>query len=303
MKNLIFLLSLLTFPLSSYAEKIKIASWNIAWLGSSENNPRIADDYKILARYAAQLDADVIALQEVEDATWANKVFGDKYEYFFSTRNNIQRVGFAVKKSSGYQVSAKEYDDLDVGSVRYGMDLTLTKNNKKLRMLGIHLKSGCFDIGLDTASIEAIRKDETISPDKKKYLINACSKLSKQSVILERWIDLRATENVPFIVLGDFNRRFSIDIANSYSEEQGLWQAIDDEKSEDLWSPTLKKNSKCWGGYYKDYIDHIVLDPKAKSQFINDSFKQIVFDETYSKELSKTLSDHCPISIVLDLEK
>ena len=57
----------------------------------------------------------------------------------------------------------------------------------------------------------------------------ACVKLSEQIKPLERWIDSRASEDVPFIVLGVFNRRFNHDITFEYSEESGLWQAIDDE--------------------------------------------------------------------------
>ena len=61
MKNILLLISLIALPLQ--AEVLKIASWNIAWLGSHEFNKRTADDYVQLAKYAAQLDADVIALQ------------------------------------------------------------------------------------------------------------------------------------------------------------------------------------------------------------------------------------------------
>ena len=66
------------------AEELKLASWNIAWLGSHEYNQRTAADYQQLARYAKQLDADVIALQEVESEFWARKVFGNDYDYYFS---------------------------------------------------------------------------------------------------------------------------------------------------------------------------------------------------------------------------
>ncbi|MFT6778415.1 MAG: endonuclease/exonuclease/phosphatase family metal-dependent hydrolase, partial [Paraglaciecola sp.] len=93
------------------------------------------DDYKQLASYASKLDADVIALQEVEDGEWASKVFGDQYDYYFSTRNYVQRVGVAVKKLSGYKVTSTEYKELDVGRVRHGMDITLTKDDKSLRLL------------------------------------------------------------------------------------------------------------------------------------------------------------------------
>jgi len=177
------------------------------------------------------------------------------------------------------------------------MDLTLTNGNKQLRLLAVHLKSGCFAKPLDNETV-------TSMPDSSKRKVKekrACTKLNKQIEPLESWIDERAKENIPFMVLGDFNRRFAIDIENVLAEDQGLWQAIDDEGNEDLWTPTLTKNSKCWGGYYKDYIDHIVLDPRAKTKFVKGSFSQLVFDGKYTKELSRSLSDHCPISIKLDL--
>ena len=290
MKLILLLITLIALPLQ--AEVLKIASWNIAWLGSHKYNKRMPADYLQLAKYATQLNADVIALQEVENGEWASKVFGDGYDYYFSTRGYVQRVGVAVKKSSGYKVTSTEYKALNVGRVRYGMDLTLTKGDKSLRLLAVHLKSGCFEKALDKQSVAAIGKERT-----KK----ACTKLTKQIKPLEAWIDDRATENIPFVVLGDFNRRFAIDIDKEYAEEQGLWQAIDDEGAENMWTPTLTKNSKCWGGYYKDYIDHIVLDPRAKDMFVDGSFKQLVFDGKYSKELSRALSDHCPISVEMKL--
>lgn len=281
----------------SDAQEVKISSWNIAWLGSHEYNERTAKDYALLAKYAKQLDADVIALQEVENEKWAKKVFGNEYDFYFSTKDWVQRVGIAVRKSSGYQVDAIEYKALDVGRVRNGMDVTLSKGDKKLRLLGVHLKSGCFAKPLDKKSVGAMPE----KTDKEIRAKEACTKLSNQMAPLEAWIDDRAKEQVPFAVLGDFNRRFVADVQKSYAENQGLWQAIDDEGNERLWTPTMFENSKCWGGYYKDYIDHIILDPRAKSKFVANSFEQLVFEGKYSRQLSNALSDHCPISVTLDL--
>lgn len=294
-KKTILLLSALSLPLASYAETLKVASWNLAWLGSHNFNHRTDADYEQLAMYANQLDADVIALQETESGYWASKVFGDDYDYYFSTRNNVQSVGVAVKKSSGYKVLFKEDKALGLdGSVRYGVDLTLSKGNKALRLLAVHLKSGCFDAPLDKSSVDAIG-------DTRKR--KSCAKLSRQIEPLESWIDSRATEPLPFIVLGDFNRRLGVDIDKGYSEEQGFWQAIDDEGEEDLWSPTVLDNaeSKCWGGYYKDYIDHIILSKAAKGMYVDNSFKQLIYQGRYSKDAANSLSDHCPISIELNL--
>lgn len=301
MKNAILIkISLLFILFSSsmtWAEEIKLASWNIAWLGSHEYNERTKADYKQLARYAKQLDADVIALQEVESEYWARKVFGNDYDYYFSSKDWVQRVGVAVKKSRGLTVAAKEYKALDVGKVRYGMDITLTKNDKTLHLLAVHLKSGCFVAPLDSSTVEAMPSS---SVKEEKYK-EACTKLSKQVAPLEQWIDLHAKQEVSYIVLGDFNRRFAQDIALNYSEDKGLWQALNDEGQEALWTPTATINSTCWGGYYKDYIDHIIFSPKAKESYVNDSFEQLVFKPKYSQKLSRSLSDHCPISVKVRL--
>ncbi|PKG82254.1 hypothetical protein CXF85_14950 [Colwellia sp. 75C3] len=278
-------------------DEIKVASWNIAWLGSHEYNKRTDADYQKLARYAKQLNADVIALQEVESEYWARKVFGNEYDYYFSTKDWVQRVGVAVKKSSGLKVTAKEYKALDVGKVRHGMDITLTKDDKTLHILAVHLKSGCFTAPLDNDSVEAM-PNTSIKEEKRK---EACTKLSKQIKPLEQWIDLHAEKSASYIVLGDFNRRFAQDIALKYPEDKGLWQALNDEGQEALWTPTATANSACWGGYYKDYIDHIIFSPKAKENYVDASFAQLIFKPKYTKELSRTLSDHCPISVKVKL--
>jgi endonuclease/exonuclease/phosphatase family metal-dependent hydrolase len=297
MHKTFLLLIFIALSLSNQAETLKIATWNIAWLGSHEYNERLPADYDELARYAKILDADVIALQEVESPKWAKKVFGDEYEYYFSTKDWVQRVGYAVKKSLPYKVESSEYKKLDVGRVRNGMDLTLSKGDKKLRLLAVHLKSGCFDKSLGSNELSSM-KYGTEKESKEKV---ACYTLSNQIKPLESWIDNRAKEDIPFILLGDFNRRFSIDIKKSRSETQGLWQALDDEGAEDMWAPTLTKNSECWGGYFKEYIDHIVLDPKARKQYVKNSFRQLVFAQKFTRKLSQNLSDHCPISIEIDM--
>jgi len=297
MKKLILttavLIAILFSSFITQADEIKIASWNIAWLGSHEYNERTEADYQKLSVYAKQLDADVIALQEVENEYWARKVFGDDYDYYFSTKDWVQRVGVAVKKSQGFTVTSKEYTALDIGKVRNGMDITLTRNGKTVRLLAVHLKSGCFVAPLDKRSVNAMPS----TSDKEVRRKEACDKLSKQIEPLENWIDLRAAEDSAYIVLGDFNRRFSQDIALKYPEDKGLWQALNDEGPEALWAPTTTLNSDCWGGYYKDYIDHFLFSPKAKESYIDDSFEQLVFKPKYTRELSQRLSDHCPISV------
>ena len=101
---LVFLVN--AFPAGASAAEIKIASWNIYWLTSEDPNHhrRKASDYVKLADYANDLDADVIALQEV-DAGFVRKVFPpQQYSIELSQRKDTrQRTGFAIRKGIRYR--------------------------------------------------------------------------------------------------------------------------------------------------------------------------------------------------------
>ena len=69
---------------------VKLATWNIENLRAEPEtglNPRTLEDYARLAAVAGRLDADVIALQEVENAAAAARVFpAEAYDFFLSRR-------------------------------------------------------------------------------------------------------------------------------------------------------------------------------------------------------------------------
>jgi endonuclease/exonuclease/phosphatase family metal-dependent hydrolase len=283
-------------PLNSFAQNLTIASWNIAWLGSHKYNQRSTTDYQSLAVYAKLLNADVIALQEVEDAYWAKKVFGEHYDYYFSSRESTQRVGVAIKKSAQVTVLVDEYKALDVKGVRYGLTVNLTRNGKQLTLLALHLKSGFFEYSLAKFNINAMPMGS--SKAKKKKL--ACALLASQKKVLEQWQQHQSNKNGAYIMLGDFNRRFAKEITSAKTPQQSLWQGLNDNTNGTLWAPTTSLNSKCWGGYFTDYIDHIVFNNIAKRLYREGSFKQWLYQEKYSRKRTRLLSDHCPISVTLN---
>jgi endonuclease/exonuclease/phosphatase family metal-dependent hydrolase len=281
MKTIRIILPLILIPLfylPAHSESLKIATWNIEHLRDSNNegpNSRKQVDYDRLAEYVAQLDADIVALQEVEGVEAAKRVFDPIiYNFFFSSRNDVQLTGFAVKKNLNI-IQNPDYSDLNVtGGLRHGTDITVNLNGESFRLLSVHLKSGCWG--------------DSITSNK-----SACIKLSKQLIELEEWIDARAAEQIPFIVLGDFNRR--MDIPND-----AFWPEIDDGNpaNADLSRVTEGKSSNCWDGEFPLYIDHIALDRIATKWVVDGSYKQLVYTE--DEDLKKKLSDHCPISIIID---
>ena len=260
--------------------ELKIATWNIEHLRAEENQgdvKRSQADYERLAEYAQELDADIIALQEVDGEEAAQRVFSpDEYDFFFSSRQNPQLTGFAVRNNIN-ATQNPDFTELGLdGSLRYGTDISVSHNGQDLRLLSIHLKSFCFDDPLDTNNRD-------------------CRKLNEQVDVLESWIDARATEDIPFIVLGDFNRRFD-------APRDDFWPEIDDSSpaNADLSRATEGHTSQCWNGRYPEYIDHIVLDKLAAEWQIEGSFAQLLFSAEDGRYEDK-LSDHCPISIELDL--
>lgn len=83
-----FLVAILAvFASPALAETIKFTTWNIEHLRAENNTGNVRrddDDFAALARYAANLDADVIALQEVDGPEAAARVFDpNEYDFFF----------------------------------------------------------------------------------------------------------------------------------------------------------------------------------------------------------------------------
>ena len=258
---------------------LRVASWNIEWLAARDGAgavPRRSADYERLRGYAERLDADVVALQEVEGAAAARRVFDPRrYEFLFAAGGgSVQRAGFAWKKT----LRVTPHPDfvaigLD-GRSRRAADITVHGAHGDLRLLSIHLKSGCASGRLD-------------GPDA------ACAMLREQAHRLEDWIDARAREAVPFAVLGDFNRRFTA--------KDPFWTGLDDgdPPEADLVDAGFGRHPPCWGGRYRQYIDHIVLSRTAATWLVPNSFAQQVYDPG-DEGSAAVLSDHCPILALLD---
>ncbi len=182
-----------------------------------------------------------------------------------------------------------------MNNVRYGLTVNITRNGKQLTLLALHLKSGCFDYSLAKSSIDGMPEGNSKAKNKKL----ACTILASQKKVLEQW-QQQFNENAAFIILGDFNRRFATEISLAKTPQQGLWQGLNANTAGELWAPTTSLNSKCWGGYFKDYIDHIVFNTAAKKFYRDGSFKQWLYQEKYSRKRTRLLSDHCPISVTLN---
>lgn len=283
-------LALAALPVAAAgATELKLATWNIAWLtlrppGDPEvprgQVPRTLADLAGLAAYARRLDADVVALQEVDGPEAAAAVFDPAtYAFFFAREDDVQRTGFAVRRT----LRATQNEDLAALdtrprarlSLRRGTDVTVQAGGARLRLLSIHLNAGCQSGPLDRAGQE-------------------CATLQRQAEVLAGWVAARRREGTQFAILGDFNRRLS-------DPGDDMLRLLAGPEAP-LRRTTEGQSNPCWSGARggRPFIDHILLGGGAEAWFQRDSLRVLVFAER-DPAFRERLSDHCPVSIRLRL--
>ncbi|MEO8016795.1 MAG: HAD family acid phosphatase [Pseudomonadota bacterium] len=297
--------------------RVRIASWNVEYLmtpathlalraNCAENggmvggddrtlpcaitkrDPRTADDYASLRRYAAELRADIVALQEVDGPEAAAQVFPG-YDYCFSTRAHTQKNGFAIRRGLPHRCEP-EYEALSLGNaVRRGVVVTFFPGTvNEFQLMSVHLKSGC-PAGPLTA------------PGRN------CELLSRQVAPLEAWIEGEAKTGHRFGLVGDFNRRLTIEKGSARDAEGrqlNLWAELNDG------DPPASKLTNITGAVrftpcttdseYREYIDNILLGRDLAKSVAKKSFVRVVFNDADAK--AHWLSDHCPVGIELRLQ-
>jgi endonuclease/exonuclease/phosphatase family metal-dependent hydrolase len=290
------------------AASLKIATWNLEWLiapnvmrsmrdhCAPSNTPisgndrrvycdvalrfnRSNADFQALARYAKELNADVVALQEVDGASAASLVFSG-YKFCFTARRHVQNNGFAIRNGIPYRCEADLQTISNNDSVRRGAVVTIYPGEKReLRLLSVHLKSGCI-------------RDALTSKRK------ACRELARQVTPLENWIDAQARAGKRFAVLGDFNRNLLKD-SGPYS----LWAEIDDgdpPESDLLNAAENQPFVNCSpNAHHSAYIDYVVLSRSLGRTVVPGSFARVLYRG--GDDQSWKLSDHCPVSLRVGL--
>lgn len=280
------LLSLVLPTQVAYAESLRIASWNIAWLSETgypqySESMRNQDDWQTLSYYSDKLNADVLALQEVNGKGAISKLVGDGYHVFLSERslaNNSsnqfkdinQYTGFAVNK----RYSVVEHRDLNLnvdrnGKLRFATYIEIVRPEApSIHALSVHLKAGC---------------------QSKERNNRSCRILRAQGEKLNAWINEREAEGDEYLIMGDFNHNLAFKgdwLLTLLSKGNSLELASQNTKA----TCEIRSNRNPNQTHrFRNLIDHILVSPGITSR----SVAQL----NYQKQdvLSYTLSDHCPV--------
>ncbi|MBV9750004.1 MAG: endonuclease/exonuclease/phosphatase family protein, partial [Acetobacteraceae bacterium] len=109
------LFALLLLLGTAQAGELKVSTWNLEWLTSNPEDlpdgtsPKPAAGIEALRRYALLLDADIIAIEEVDGPAIAAQVFPpDRYQIFMTHDRVKQRVGIVVRRG----IAARQNGDL-----------------------------------------------------------------------------------------------------------------------------------------------------------------------------------------------
>jgi endonuclease/exonuclease/phosphatase family metal-dependent hydrolase len=261
---------------SAQLGSLRLASWNLQFLDVAGRGPdrRTRADYEALTRYARELDADVIAVQEVASEAALELVFSrEMYAFHLAARGGSQRTGFVFRRGLEARV-LPDLDQLALTDLRAGSDLALRVGGRELRLLAVHLKAFCV-----TGSLAREDKD--------------CRKLAAQLPALEGWIDARAREGTAFAVVGDFNRALG-------EAHDALLRELDDADPPAL---TLRlagprAHSECQPGRRRHAIDHVLLGGAAVRWLAPEGLRELAY-RTEDRAQGRKLSDHCPIQLVL----
>ena len=267
---------------------LKVVSWNLEHLAERDGEgcrPRVEADYVRLREHAAALGADVIAFQEVQNRAAAERVFDPAlYDVVLSSRPasarggecrgrpglfiQNQAVGFAIRKGLPWTRNA-DLNALALGNpdLRWGVDVTVSRG-RPLRLLAVHLKSGCNSGRAPTDA--------------------DCPVLFDQLPVLERWTEARSRDGEAFVVLGDWNRRLAS------RNDAFLADLNDGDPAASILALTSGDRSAGCKARYREFIDFIATGVEATARVEPGSFDEYRYGGIAEDEHP---SDHCPISV------
>ena len=277
MKKLLIVIStLLLLASCSRNSDITVGTFNIAWLGDGidDKTPRTAEDIQNISQVISTLNADILALQEVENTNAIKAIIDtNKYTIITTTYPKEQKTALIINK----KIEIVETYQLDAISL----------GNEGLRPgLVAYCRYDGFDFFVGSFHFKSTsRYDDTPFKKSKSFDMR-----QEQSAILlkeiKKLIDIKKDDDV--ILLGDFN--------DNPSKKNSNITALDNDKFDFLTSNMMSCKYSIWKS-----IDHIIVSQSMKSRAKHSTLTMIDINAMFPEEKAKKVSDHCPVIIKFNL--
>lgn len=289
---------------------------------------RTPADITQLREFAARIPADVFALQEIASPAAAAQLFPiDRFTIcisgqFFASYPALGETGprcydagplpdtpqadklarqftaFAVSKKLGARLDPSDLAEIGVDHrdaadgivrpTRWGFALEVTRGNHKLRLLNVHLKTGCF--------FQPLLRRPRAEPS-----TNSCETFSKQMPVLDSYM---RKHKGPLVVLGDFNRYLDLFRDAAFDRLAGLDTRNDPADDTGITRFPERRPSVCFveprSEYFYVPIDYFVLSKGLVGRDFREHVPRIARNKD-PKTFKLAFGDHCPKSLAVAL--
>jgi endonuclease/exonuclease/phosphatase family metal-dependent hydrolase len=275
---LLVITSLILLTSCGSNNEITIGTFNIAWLGDGldDKEPRTKDDIRNINQVITAINADILALQEIENSkAIQNIVDTTKYNIFISSYPKEQKTALIISKKiqvlNTYQLDAISLGNEDL---RPGLVAYCKHNGYDFFVGSFHFKSTSRydDTPFKKSRSFDIRKEQSL------ILVDEIKKL-----ILDK-------KDEDVILLGDFN--------DNPSKNNSNITALENDEFDFLTSDMMSCKYSIWKS-----IDHIIVSKPIKNKVVASTLAMIDINTMFDENEAKKVSDHCPIIVKIDFNK
>jgi endonuclease/exonuclease/phosphatase family metal-dependent hydrolase len=284
-----FLLELLVYTIvcsacqESPQTSITIGTFNMEWLGDNtadDRKPRTTQDLLLLASAIRDTEADILAVQEIENEQAIKKLLAylPEYRFVLGESGGKQHVGFLYKTNLEIQPLGEVMSiAVEPNRTRAGLLVQYQSGARKWLLLAVHLKS-------------------TSRADSSTELRERSRELrSLQSAQIRAWSDSIQTRDslMHVVILGDFNdspikkniqKKTTLDTLKNAPHLVFLTSQMHSCTYEAL--PT---------------IDHILCSTQAMKRFVWGSLHTVNTHVMLTEPDAKRISDHCAVVCQFDV--
>ncbi|MCX6153956.1 MAG: endonuclease/exonuclease/phosphatase family protein [Candidatus Kapabacteria bacterium] len=263
-------------PLNS--DFVIIGTFNVEWLGDGVNDrkKRTEEDYRNIAELIKKTGADILGLEEIENANALNKIlkYLPEFSFYIGTEGGAQKIALLYRK--GIEVKELgEYMPLQTQfkRTRPGLQFRIKKGSFDWEMMVVHFKSSShFD-------------------DTKEKIEASIDLRSEQAQVLANWIDstLAHGKEKDLIIVGDFND------SPDRQKNATLTALLADKNIEFLTYNLRSCKNHSWHS-----IDHIIVTNSVKKRLMPMAVSMFDVNSYLGEHSAGQISDHCPVLVKLE---